>query len=141
FEQLDDVGTIRPAVPQDLDGHDAAGLRVVGPKDPAEASRGNLVQQPIAAQEEAVGIAFEEFAGLIGRDEALALADAAELLVGGGRPRVGEGVLRFVVRYQPQLDHQLGEGSNHFNIVCHGASKARLPGSEPTRTPTNPATY
>ena len=34
--------------------------RIVGPVDPAEAARGDLVQQAVAAQEVAVGVALEQ---------------------------------------------------------------------------------
>ena len=38
LEKLDGVIVFTPALAQDLDGHDATGLRFLGPVDPAEAA-------------------------------------------------------------------------------------------------------
>ena len=73
LEQLDAVLVIGPLAPQHLDGDDAAVVGIVGAEDTAEAAGGDFVQQPIAADEVAVGFSLGELAALEGRQIAFAL--------------------------------------------------------------------
>ena len=70
---------LAPAAAEDLDGDDAARARVVGAVDPAEAPRRDLVEDAVAAQEVAVGVALEELRGLEVGQVALAFEDAHEV--------------------------------------------------------------
>jgi len=61
MEQVDAVGLFAPAVPQDLDGHDIAGVRVLGAVNAAKRAGSNAVEKPVAAQEVAVLVPLRSF--------------------------------------------------------------------------------
>src|SRR5262249_34680328 len=78
-EQLDLLRVLAPAPPQRLDGHEAAWSGIGSREDPAEGPRGDLVQDAVATQEVAVGIALEELLALPRRQLSLALEGHQEL--------------------------------------------------------------
>ena len=63
-EQVDLLLVLRPLVAQHLDRDDLPGARVVAAVHAAEAAGRDLVQQPVAAEEVAVGVALEELVRL-----------------------------------------------------------------------------
>ena len=67
------MGVLAPAAAEHLDGHDLPGPRVVAAEHPAETAGRDPVQQPVAAQEVAVGVALEELGGLEGGEEVKAV--------------------------------------------------------------------
>ena len=72
LEQFDSILVVAPAAAQDFDGHDAPRLRIVGTVDSAKAARGDLVKDAIAADDQAVGVAFDKFLRLKGGQVAFA---------------------------------------------------------------------
>ena len=101
-ELVDHLGVFGPALAQHLDGDDAAGVRIDGAKDAAETAGGDAVQQPVAAEEVAVHLAFEELAALKRRQLALAFQDAQENLgVGVLGSDLLQGVFQLGMGYQP----------------------------------------
>src|SRR5262249_15908872 len=108
---------LAPAATQDLDGDDAAGLRFLGAENAAETSRCNLVQQPVATQEEAVRIAFEEFLTLPGGEEALALQGQQESLAVSISPFI-EAEPPLILGQQSHFQGLLAEHGRR--IVRHG---------------------
>ena len=87
LEQVDALLVVAPAAAEHLDGDDAAGGVVLAAEDAAETPRLNLVQQAVAAQDEAVAVALDDLAGLPGGDDALALQEQQELLAVGPAAR------------------------------------------------------
>ena len=77
LKQLDLARVFRPSLAQYLDGHDLARARVIGPIDAAKAAGGDSVQEAIAAEKIAVGVAFEQLRTLPWRQVSLAFESSA----------------------------------------------------------------
>src|SRR5262249_44821099 len=121
LEQFDVVLVLAPAAAEDLDGDHAAGLGIVGPKHAAEAAGGDLVKEPVAAQEIAVEVALAELLRLPGGEEALALQGVQEgIEFPALLPQFIPGFLDLHLGYEAQLEELLRRGGRinigHGNV-------------------------
>jgi hypothetical protein len=107
---------------QHLYRHHLAGAGIVSPKDPAETPGGDLVQQTVTAEDEAVHVPLEDLVPLPGGEVALALQDAQEqrqVRVAAARLIVGvlQSLPSLGLRDQPELEGQ--ERERHCVQIVH----------------------
>src|SRR5207237_1164622 len=91
-----------------------------GAVDPAEAARGDLVQDAVAAQEVAVAVALEELGAVQWRQVALALQKPEERLGVAGLAQLVPRLLDLPLGHQPQPDRLLRQRARVK--VRHGCS-------------------
>src|SRR5262249_12120809 len=83
-KQINGVGVLGPALAQNLYRDNASRLAIIALVNAAETPRSDFVKNAIAADEVAVHFSLQDFGGLIGSQEALALENSQQLL------RIGE---------------------------------------------------
>ncbi len=129
-EQIDFVLVLAPLVAQHLDGNDAADGGIIAAIDAAEAARGDLVEDAIAAEEIAVLVALEQFVALE-RGEVAASLHEADKLVGLGIARAEflPGLLDLARIEDSQANRRVGQRgrvvNGHGGVVSRWAAAAR----------------
>ena len=93
LEQFNVGGVFAPAPPQHFDGHHPPGLRIIGPVYPSEAAGRDLVEEPVAAKQETVAVAFAELVDLQSGQEALAFQMAKQRIAVRSRFAAGGEIL------------------------------------------------